>query len=303
MIDVVTWEDPVIGVQVEPFNWRLRKARQARGWSRAELARQAGIASSGAVGDAEKLRHVSANVREKLAITLEIPEDELFPGVIDDLPRGVPGMLEVPFTEEDVERWQESRTLPELSGDLGDRVDHSELRAAVEQALDTLTPRESRVLRLRYGIGRDAPLDLMEVGRQFGMSRERARQIESEALRKLRRPHAADYLRAWQDDWPDLGRRRPSVLRNTPTPIQAGVPPFLAWVREMAEDETTPKHVRGIAGVALADDCFKGAWEPDALRAHIAAAHCDETGFWPVFNDFIAHFNRRDGMRRKAGGV
>lgn len=303
MIDVVTWEDPVIGLQVDPFNWRLRKARQARGWTRAELARRIGI-SPNVVGDAEKLRRISASAREKMALVLEIPEDELFPGVIDDLPKAGPGMLEVPFTEEQIERWHESRNLPEAIGDLGQDIDQGELRAAVEAALDTLTPRQSRVLRMRYGIDREAPMGLDEIGHEFGIGRERVRQIETEAIRKLRYPSRVDYLKAWRDDWPGRRTIARAAPRSVPSPMRDTAPSFLAWLREIATNAVVPKHVSGIAGVVLADDCFRGPWEPDVLRAHIAAVHCNEAGFWPVFADFIAHFNaRRYAQRRMAGGA
>ncbi|HEY2706175.1 MAG TPA: RNA polymerase sigma factor RpoD [Candidatus Dormibacteraeota bacterium] len=62
------------------------------------------------------------------------------------------------------------------------------LRAEVEQVLDTLTPRERRVLQLRFGLVDGQQRTLEEVGRRFGVTRERIRQIEAKALRKLRHP-------------------------------------------------------------------------------------------------------------------
>jgi RNA polymerase primary sigma factor len=62
------------------------------------------------------------------------------------------------------------------------------LREKVAKALKGLTPREAEVLRLRFGIGRKADGTLEEVGRVFGVTRERVRQIEARALRKLRQP-------------------------------------------------------------------------------------------------------------------
>ena len=61
--------------------------------------------------------------------------------------------------------------------------------------LDTLTPREEMVLRLRYGIDDGHPRTLEEVGREFGVTRERIRQIEAKALRKLRHPQRSKKLR------------------------------------------------------------------------------------------------------------
>jgi RNA polymerase primary sigma factor len=62
------------------------------------------------------------------------------------------------------------------------------LRLEVEHVLDTLTPRERRVLQLRFGLIGGHQRTLEEVGKRFGVTRERIRQIESKALRKLRHP-------------------------------------------------------------------------------------------------------------------
>ncbi|MFM8319683.1 MAG: RNA polymerase sigma factor RpoD/SigA [Chloroflexota bacterium] len=69
------------------------------------------------------------------------------------------------------------------------------LRERVDQVLATLTPREARVLRLRFGLGHDRAYTLEEVGQKFGLTRERIRQIEGKALRQLRQPSRARLLR------------------------------------------------------------------------------------------------------------
>ncbi|MBN2550897.1 MAG: sigma-70 family RNA polymerase sigma factor [Anaerolineales bacterium] len=71
------------------------------------------------------------------------------------------------------------------------------LRERVEQVLATLSPREARVLRLRFGLGQDRPYTLEEVGQKFGLTRERIRQIEGKALRRLRQPGKARLLREY----------------------------------------------------------------------------------------------------------
>ena len=63
--------------------------------------------------------------------------------------------------------------------------------------LDALTPRESRILRLRYGLDEKGSQTLKEVGKCFGVSRERVRQIEMRAMRKLRHPRNARVLREY----------------------------------------------------------------------------------------------------------
>jgi RNA polymerase primary sigma factor len=69
------------------------------------------------------------------------------------------------------------------------------LRERVDEVLSTLTPREARVIRLRCGLGQDRSYTLEEVGQKFGLTRERIRQIEGKALRRLRQPSRARLLR------------------------------------------------------------------------------------------------------------
>jgi RNA polymerase primary sigma factor len=71
----------------------------------------------------------------------------------------------------------------------------ADLRRETMEVLRTLTPREESVLRMRFGMAEDGELTLEEVGRSFNVTRERVRQIESEALRKLRRSGRASRLR------------------------------------------------------------------------------------------------------------
>ena len=67
----------------------------------------------------------------------------------------------------------------------------SGLQSAVEAMLNSLSDREAVVLRMRYGIGMPTDYTLEEVGQQFGVTRERVRQIEKSGLRKLRHPSRA----------------------------------------------------------------------------------------------------------------
>jgi len=69
------------------------------------------------------------------------------------------------------------------------------LKEKIEEILNTLSPREARVLRLRFGLNSDEPCTLEEVGEKFGLTRERIRQIEGKALRRLRHPLRARQLK------------------------------------------------------------------------------------------------------------
>ncbi|MCK8786383.1 RNA polymerase sigma factor RpoD [Roseomonas sp. NAR14] len=76
----------------------------------------------------------------------------------------------------------------------------SNLREATTRVLSSLTPREERVLRMRFGIGMNTDHTLEEVGQQFNVTRERIRQIEAKALRKLKHPSRSRKLRSFLDN-------------------------------------------------------------------------------------------------------
>ena len=80
-----------------------------------------------------------------------------------------------------------------------DSAVYASLRGATKDVLDTLTPREAKVLRMRFGIEMNTDHTLEEVGKQFDVTRERIRQIEAKALRKLRHPSRSERLRSFLD--------------------------------------------------------------------------------------------------------
>jgi RNA polymerase primary sigma factor len=80
-----------------------------------------------------------------------------------------------------------------------DAVILANLKDQTRRTLKTLTPREEQVLRMRFGVGDGSEHTLEEVGKSFNVTRERIRQIESKALRKLRHPSRAKKLRPFVD--------------------------------------------------------------------------------------------------------
>jgi RNA polymerase primary sigma factor len=72
------------------------------------------------------------------------------------------------------------------------------MKAEILSILDTLQPREKEIIVLRFGLGDDQPHTLEEVGRIMGLTRERVRQLEARALKKLREPEAARQLMAYR---------------------------------------------------------------------------------------------------------
>ena len=80
-----------------------------------------------------------------------------------------------------------------------DAAIHSNLKETLTRVLASLTPREERVLRMRFGIGMNTDHTLEEVGQQFSVTRERIRQIEAKALRKLKHPSRSRKMRSFLD--------------------------------------------------------------------------------------------------------
>jgi len=80
-----------------------------------------------------------------------------------------------------------------------DAAYQGKMREAVEALLATLTPREAKVLRMRFGIGTNTDHTLEEVGKQFDVTRERVRQIEAKALRRLKNPARSEWLKSFLD--------------------------------------------------------------------------------------------------------
>jgi RNA polymerase primary sigma factor len=107
-----------------------------------------------------------------------------------------PISLETPIGEE------EDSHLKDFIEDRGatspvDAVMHMNLREHTRAVLRTLTPREEKVLKMRFGVGDGSEHTLEEVGQSFDVTRERIRQIESKALRKLRHPSRTKNLRVF----------------------------------------------------------------------------------------------------------
>jgi RNA polymerase primary sigma factor len=109
-----------------------------------------------------------------------------------------PISLETPIGEEEDSHlgdFIEDKSIPTP----GDAVTNLNLAEQTQRVLTTLTPREEKVLRMRFGIGEKSDHTLEEVGRNFSVTRERIRQIEAKALRKLRHPSRAKRLKSFVD--------------------------------------------------------------------------------------------------------
>lgn len=110
----------------------------------------------------------------------------------------VPISLETPIGEEEDSHlgdFIEDKLIPSPP----DTVIHINLREQIEEALKTLTEREAKVLKMRFGLGDGNEHTLEEVGQQFKVTRERIRQIEAKALRKLKHPSRSQKLKSFTD--------------------------------------------------------------------------------------------------------
>lgn len=101
--------------------------------------------------------------------------------------------MDAPFNEDD-----DNSLLDVLPNDDDESPDETlmdeSLKIDIERALSLLHPREAEITRLYFGIGREHPLTLEEIGQRFGLTRERVRQIKEKALRKLRQKHRREEL-------------------------------------------------------------------------------------------------------------
>jgi RNA polymerase primary sigma factor len=132
---------------------------------------------------------------EELSETLELPLDKvrMVMRIAND-----PISLETPVGEEEDSKLSDFIADPNAV-DPADAVIHSALAEQTRDLLATLAPREARVLRMRFGIGERANRTLEEVGADFEVTRERIRQIEAKALRKLRHPSRSRSLKGFLD--------------------------------------------------------------------------------------------------------
>jgi len=132
---------------------------------------------------------------EELASRMDMPEDKI---------RKVLKIAKEPISMETPIGDDEDSHLGDFVEDANsvappDAATNSGLKHATSEILETLTPREAKVLRMRFGIGMNTDHTLEEVGKQFDVTRERIRQIEAKALRKLRHPSRSEHLRSFLD--------------------------------------------------------------------------------------------------------
>jgi RNA polymerase primary sigma factor len=131
-----------------------------------------------------------------LALKMEIPEDKI--RKIMKIAKE-PISMETPIGDDEDSHLgdfiEDGNTLAPAEAAL-----HESMRGVVKDVLDSLTPREAKVLRMRFGVEMSTDHTLEEVGKQFDVTRERIRQIEAKALRKMRHPSRSDKLKTFLEE-------------------------------------------------------------------------------------------------------
>jgi RNA polymerase primary sigma factor len=156
--------------------------------------------------------HMIDRIRQLFKIAHEIEQELGRPPAIEELaealdlePRKVQWMLRVSWLPLSLESPIGDDEESELGMFVEDNASptptqityHKMLREKIEEVLSTLSPREARILRLRFGLENGRTYTLEEVGKKFGLTRERIRQIEGKALRRLRHPCRSRMLREY----------------------------------------------------------------------------------------------------------
>lgn len=193
--------DSLVSLKLLTRNTHLVEARKAKGITQDEMGRAIRM-SKVKLSNIENLRRVPSSAEQaEIAAYLCQSIDFLFPDILmKAIEEGVFARRDAQLTEPQIISLTEAARL-QISYDgetaIIEECDRHLLSERISEVLTTLDPREEKVLKLRFGLEDGRSRILEEVGKEFGVTRERIRQIESKALRKLRHPRRARQLQAF----------------------------------------------------------------------------------------------------------
>lgn len=202
-----------LGIKAHLYNYVMRDARQQLGWTQQQLAEECGWTHPNHIVEIEGMKMPKGRpsvVREKLykiSNALCIPFNELFPQEYlnaiqqEKLPRRktpYEWCVEVPL-EPLLDSWDNNRLMITSGDELDEALEREELKKKIGELLIDLPDRQREVLERRYGLNGYEPLTLEGTAQAIGIiSRERVRQIEANALKKLRHPRQSRELQDYR---------------------------------------------------------------------------------------------------------
>lgn len=187
-----------IALKIKAKNGILQSFIDERGWTQSDFARHIGVCAA----EAGHWFNMTGfpKTAEKMLVVVNLvgrPAEEIFPSPIMDKDwlTGTRDWTIHRQIDPECLPIHHVKSLPHDNIDM----DSFDLRDKVNEALGTLTPIEARVIRLRLGLDNMGEHSLDEAGKELGISRERIRQIETKAMRKLRHQSRAHIFDGWQN--------------------------------------------------------------------------------------------------------
>ena len=178
----------IIGLYRRLYNKNLKKVIEDSGLTAAQIQKKTKITQHYLSKIINFRRNPNENEQIKLAILFEKPIDELFPENYDEVYQRISPLKRKAEIKIDTLQLDSPEVLALESGDppLDESAENALLKEKIKLALKDLDPRAAKIIKLRFGIDGNGTMTYEEVGKEFGLSKERIRQIEAKALDNLK---------------------------------------------------------------------------------------------------------------------